>query len=422
MPIGQYAFSISSSPLSWIQAEAVADDLGAHLASVTSAEEHEFISDVLGTYDGLWRHEEFGNVLLGPWIGLTQAPGSAEPDGGWGWVNGEPYSFTAWRPGEPGGPPTEDSGHYYDFDDHSSIGWNDITGDTSFGPTSQIIEFAADAVALTGTAGVDYIYGGATGNFISAGAGEDVANGGDGGDQIRGGPGDDTLHGEDGDDTLFGGADNDTLVGGVGRDTLVGGAGNNRMEGGDDGDSLRGSAGIDTLFGNDGDDRLGGGAGNDRLYGDTGDDELAGGDGNDKLFGGDGDDRLLGDAGHDLLVGGAGSDRLNGGGNNDVFRFDRASETGVGAGNRDIISDFHHIEADKIGVKSIDADTTNAGDQAFAFVGSSAFTGVAGELRAQDVGSDTVVQGDTNGDAVADFEILLLGNAGSPLVGGDFLP
>jgi hypothetical protein len=54
-------------------------------------------------------------------------------------------------------------------------------------------------------------------------------------------------------------------------------------------------------------------------------------------------------------------------------------------------------------------------------MGTGAFTGVAGQLRWEDVGADKLVQGDTNHDGAADIEILLAGDAGSPLSAGDFV-
>ena len=62
---------------------------------------------------------------------------------------------------------------------------------------------------------------------------------------------------------------------------------------------------------------------------------------------------------------------------------------------------------------------TLAGDQAFAFIGSGAFTGTAGELRTFQGGTTTYLQGDTNGDGLADFLIRLDGL--HTLGGGDFM-
>ncbi len=60
-----------------------------------------------------------------------------------------------------------------------------------------------------------------------------------------------------------------------------------------------------------------------------------------------------------------------------------------------------------------------AGNQAFAFIGTDAFTGAAGELRFEQSATDTFVQGDLNGDSVADFWIKL--NGLHTLGSGDFV-
>ena len=75
--------------------------------------------------------------------------------------------------------------------------------------------------------------------------------------------------------------------------------------------------------------------------------------------------------------------------------------------------DFSHAQGDKIDLSALDANTTLANDQAFSYIGNAAFS-AAGQLRL--VGG--VLSGDTNGDAVADFEIALTGV--SVLGVGDF--
>jgi serralysin len=52
----------------------------------------------------------------------------------------------------------------------------------------------------------------------------------------------------------------------------------------------------------------------------------------------------------------------------------------------------------------VDANIHLDGQQTFRWINSDAFHGVAGELRA----SRSVMQGDLNGDAVADFAVQLL--------------
>jgi Ca2+-binding RTX toxin-like protein len=111
---------------------------------------------------------------------------------------------------------------------------------------------------------------------------------------------------------------------------------------------------------------------------------------------------------------------MGGGSGADRFSFAGAAETGVGFGNHDVIADFSRTDADTIDLQLIDADATTAGDEAFAFIGSAGFAGTAGQLRADAVGSDMLVQADTDGDGAADFEILLQGNASDPMLAADF--
>lgn len=78
----------------------------------------------------------------------------------------------------------------------------------------------------------------------------------------------------------------------------------------------------------------------------------------------------------------------------------------VGAG--DIVTDFSQGEGDQIDLFNIDANTPVAGNQAF-FLGGGAFTHLAGQLIQFSSGGYTMVQGDTNGDAVADPEMRVAG-------------
>jgi hypothetical protein len=76
---------------------------------------------------------------------------------------------------------------------------------------------------------------------------------------------------------------------------------------------------------------------------------------------------------------------------------------------------------DKIDLTRVDANSLAAGDQAFAWIGSNAFSGVAGQLRAFQSGGVWFVQGDVDGDAVADLAIALILQGPTPLGAGDFL-
>ena len=91
------------------------------------------------------------------------------------------------------------------------------------------------------------------------------------------------------------------------------------------------------------------------------------------------------------------------------------ADNAIKEANRDVIQDFHR--GDDIDLSTIDAKQGGA-DQAFHFIGTKAFTHHAGELRFSDLGATCLVQGDTNGDGRADFDILV--KAGT-LSHGDFV-
>ena len=141
-------------------------------------------------------------------------------------------------------------------------------------------------------------------------------------------------------------------------------------------------------------------------------------DGAFNILAGSGNDTLIGGAGNDTIYGGLGSDTLTGGAGNDVFVFTDVAQS-IGA-NVDRITDF--TLGDKINLTQIDADTTQAGDQAFTFIGSGTFTNHAGELRAEyDAAHDIwTVQGDVNGDGVTDITIVVHTTNAHPLAGTDF--
>ena len=141
------------------------------------------------------------------------------------------------------------------------------------------------------------------------------------------------------------------------------------------------------------------------LIGNSGNNTLNGKGGNDQLSGASGNDFLFGDLGVDILIGGAGNDR---------FDFNSPAEIGNGT-TRDVIADFLP-GTDRIDLSTIDANGAAAG-HTFTFLATNgaAFTGVAGQLRwfQQNLaGTDndkTIIEGDINGNKVADFQIQLNG-------------
>jgi hypothetical protein len=113
-----------------------------------------------------------------------------------------------------------------------------------------------------------------------------------------------------------------------------------------------------------------------------------------------------------VLTGGLGRDTLTGASGRDIFDFNLTIESGRGA-QHDTVN-FRRVDGDRLDLSTIDADIDGtAGNQAFTFIGSAAFSGVDGQLRF----SRGLLQGDTNGDRIADIEVHIVG----ALLGGDII-
>jgi serralysin len=254
------------------------------------------------------------------------------------------------------------------------------------------------------------------------------ANGGSGDDFILGNQTSNSLRGNDGDDTLIGSAGADSLFGGLGSDILAGdsysspppagvddaaignGAGNDLLAGGKGNDTLIGGGGIDTATyatadgkvivnlttglssGADGADTL---SGIENLIGSAFSDELTGNAGDNELNAGAGKDRLVGNGGADILIGGVGKDRF-------IYLATSDSTDAI----RDLISDLQ--ANDILDLSAIDANTGVEGNQAFVFL--AGLTGLAGQCTISYGEGQSLLQADTDGDGLADFSILFMGD------------
>ncbi len=152
------------------------------------------------------------------------------------------------------------------------------------------------------------------------------------------------------------------------------------------------------------------GAAIENAIGSSFNDSLTANDASGTLDGRAGNDTLVGGAGVDRLIGGPGIDTLTGNGGADIFSF-VSGDSGAASGNRDLISDFTP-GTDQIDLSGIDADLSTPIMDAFRFLGTTVFDGLAAALdyffdTARNV---TVLRGDVNGDSAADFAIDLSGS------------
>ena len=94
-----HEYQLVCGSVSFSAAKTAAARAGGHLVTINSAKEDDFVAGVIDV-PGAWTAWNIDTVT-GPWLGLVQEPGSAEPAGGWGWVTGEALTFTKWSIGEP---------------------------------------------------------------------------------------------------------------------------------------------------------------------------------------------------------------------------------------------------------------------------------------------------------------------------------
>ena len=125
--------------ISWTSAEQAATMAGGYLATITSQQENDFVFGLIGKDSAFWR--TLGDMLyMGPWLGGYQPPGAPEPAGGWLWVTGEPFVFTAWLSVEPSGP-GEDRLHYMGREGSPDAAWNDGPDSHDWNPMSYLVEY-----------------------------------------------------------------------------------------------------------------------------------------------------------------------------------------------------------------------------------------------------------------------------------------
>ncbi|QNM82912.1 calcium-binding protein [Sphingomonas sabuli] len=272
--------------------------------------------------------------------------------------------------------------------------------------------FDIENLTLTGTAAING-FGNAIVNTLTGNAAANLLNGGAGADIMRGGGGDDIYYADNGGDRAI-----ETSAAG-GTDTVRSSASftlGNFVE-----NLQLTGAEIVNGIGNGLDNRISGNNQVNVLSGNAGADVLNGNGGNDALYGGNGDDTIDGGTGHDWIEGGVGRDLMTGGAGADIFAFNSGEFGGLSAGACDRIVDFSRAQGDQIRLNTIDANSANGAtsNEAFTFIGSDGFHGVAGELRYIQNNGATYVMGDTNGDGAADFMLRLEGTHN--LVAGDFL-
>jgi hypothetical protein len=131
----------------WTNSEAEAVALGGHLVTINDAAENQWVVNTFANY---------GGVARPLWIGLTDR----DSEGNFGWVSGEPFTYSNWN--LPSGEPNNSGGSGYeedftyiiqDFPGNPTVFptfWNDVPND-GFGvipPMHGVVEVSSPVVPV----------------------------------------------------------------------------------------------------------------------------------------------------------------------------------------------------------------------------------------------------------------------------------
>ncbi len=106
-----HEYRLIPSAVNWTTAKATCESLGGYLVTITSSEENDFVTRLVGN-DRVF-------------IGLTDDPAFGATEGSFQWITNETFSFSNWSTGEPSGNPEE---NYVELLGNLGGTWMDLEG------------------------------------------------------------------------------------------------------------------------------------------------------------------------------------------------------------------------------------------------------------------------------------------------------
>ncbi len=123
-----YNVIAAPSGTTWSAASDSAQRLGGYLATTTSPDENNLVFGLAASSGNYWHKRPGQGDWAGPWLGGRQRPGAPEPDSGWEWVTGEPFTFDNWSPGAPDNHGDENRLNFGESQSGAVPTWNDLSG------------------------------------------------------------------------------------------------------------------------------------------------------------------------------------------------------------------------------------------------------------------------------------------------------
>ena len=125
---GHWYGVVAGSGGCWTQHRQLAEQVGGHLVTLTTASESAFVESLTTA--------EFLS------IGGIQLPDACEPECGWTWITGEPWIYTRWDAGQPEDFWGQNGGQ--DLLVRTTNGWHDASECPPYAGSGYIVEWSAD--------------------------------------------------------------------------------------------------------------------------------------------------------------------------------------------------------------------------------------------------------------------------------------